>query len=144
MYIDESTGEVRQGGPKPLISVFDHAICDRAATDRIGTPQFIEVPHITIKYRGQRDYITRRLREEDKKNYPEAWARYQAEKMEAASLGAPLDKLPAFTAAIAAELRLRGIQDIETLAEAEVEDHHKKIQKQAIAYLAMMEDDDED
>jgi len=143
MYLDDR-GEVRTNGAKPLIHVFDHVVCDRAETDKIGAPQFKEVPHIKIKFRGQHDYITRRLCEEDKQNYPEAWARYQAEKMEAASLGAPLDKLPAFTAAIAAELKSLGIQDIETLATAEVEEHHAKIQKQAKAYIAMMEDDGED
>lgn len=123
-----------------IVEFYDHAVTDREATEREGRRMFRDVLYIKVKNRGFKDYISRPATEQDKDDYPQAFARYlNAQSRKAA--GFQLSAFPAASPSILAKLRLLRIETAEQLATAALDnpEEFEPLLTMAKAYVKALE-----
>lgn len=96
------------------VCIHDYAVPDAAATERDGRPRFRNVPYIAVKVKGERDYNSAPLKDEDKRRYPHAWRTYQYFKEQTPTTNVAL--LPGITPADLRELGALKLESVEALA----------------------------
>lgn len=98
-----------------IVVIYDYEKQDGRESERLGRPVFKTKPYIKIEFPGDNlTSIDRPLREEDKREYPQAWERYQ--KKEHMQIdGTPLAHWPMMTRLQVAELNALNIWSVEQL-----------------------------
>lgn len=100
--------------PTVFVAIFESAREDADATERDGRPRFVNVPYVAIRPKGERDYVSRPVSEEDKRRFPRAWASWTAR--QAAQVKPSVALLPGIRPAALRELEALGLRDVEQLA----------------------------
>lgn len=114
--------------------------------DEAGNRKYKDSVYVKIRAKGMKDSHSREMKEEDKLRFPMAWKRF--EKDNSFVDGTPLKALPFTTPSMIRELEnleIHSVEDLAHLQEMAVSKIHRgrTLQKQAIAYLAAMEVEDE-
>ena len=106
--------------PDCFVAIYIDAMPDGDATEREGRPVFRNVPLISIRNKGEKDFISAALTDEHLKIYPRAAKWWAEHKSDAAKVSVRL--LPGITPAEVAELEALSLGDLESLAEYDVPD----------------------
>jgi len=111
---DEGVRQARHG----LIATFYHRpVQNEEETEVQGRPIFDTHDYIEIMIPGDsKTKVNRRVKNEDKEKYPEAWARFQNNE-KGAIVGTPLTEWNFLTSTRAAELRAQGLSTVEEIAD---------------------------
>lgn len=119
------------------VEFYLHPVVDREASVKAGRRIYRSEAYIKVQPRGYKDFVSRRVSEQDKHDYPVAWARF--ENAQNRDAGTPLDKLPSWSPEAEAELKALGIRTLEDLAAKEVAADLKHLQQQAQWFIEMKE-----
>ena len=84
---------------------------------RVAINKWEDVIHINLRTPGSRDSYSREATEQDKLDYPIAWEKFEAG--ESQDTGTPLTMLSECKTTFELELKARGLETIELLAECE-------------------------
>lgn len=104
--------------PDCFVAIHIDAMADSDATAREGRPVFRNVPMISIKNKGEKDFVSKPLSNDHLQIYPRAAKWWAEHKADAAKVSVRL--LPGITPADVAELEALNVGDLATLADAEV------------------------
>ena len=119
------------------VEFFQQAVMDREASVKAGRRIYRDEVYIKVVPKGYRDYVSRKASDQDKRDFPVAWARFDNLRKQIA--GTPLDRLPGWSATVEAELRALGLNTVEQLAEGDVAGELADLQQQAQWFVAMRE-----
>jgi hypothetical protein len=135
MELQEINGKVVEVGTPPTATFYEHP-------KKVGIGKYKSVDYVSVRAPGFKDYMSRPATEQDKVDFPDAWANYQGG-MEQVTGSTPLTMLPAYKTAFMLELKVRGITCIEQLADAPAphEDYLTPIWNQAKLYMTLAEGD---
>lgn len=64
--------------PEPKVRIYPHAVRDEDASAAEGIPVYREMPYIEVRIPDDRDYLSRPVTDDDRRNYPAAWAAYES------------------------------------------------------------------
>lgn len=105
----------------PIINFYDHATPDEEKTKASGRPRYKAVPYISIKPTAPdlvvKDLFSRAVTPEDKLQFPEQWAKYEARKQRIKERNPAIEVMPGMTVEAHAEFRELGLFDCKQLAE---------------------------
>lgn len=138
MGLREVNGQiVDSGDPKVRVHFYEQACL-------VGPGEYEARDYICIRPVSTRDHMSRLATEEDRENYPEEWAAYQAGANEDDPLNTPLTALPGFRTHVGLALGSLGITTVSQLAaceESPVKDGETLL-RQAKFYVRMIEEED--
>ena len=104
--------------PDKLIVVFHkQAIQNHKKSADAGRPIYEEFDYVRIQHPGERDYVDRKVTQQDAHRWPAQWMAYTQQKGQAV-IGTPIDLLFPKHPGIAANIRSAGFHTVEQLAEA--------------------------
>lgn len=104
--------------PDMYVSIFEDAVEDGDLSEKSGRPRFRNVPMISVKNRGERDYVSVPLTNEHLQRFPNAARWWNAHKNDAAQVSVRL--LPGITPAEVAELEALSLSTLDALIDASV------------------------
>ena len=94
---------------KPLIQFYDHAVRNNEKSEQYGRPRYDAKVYLrkvpTSPDRVVRDVFSRKMTEQDKREYPDEWAHYLERKSGADNHNPLITILPGMTVAAQAELK---------------------------------------
>lgn len=100
-----------------LVTFFTQPVQNRYKSQIEGRPVFDAVPFVRIRIAGSNSTeVERKVKEEDKKRWPEAWAAYQRREQGVVG-GTPINQWPELNVVQVAELKALNIMTVEALAE---------------------------
>jgi len=114
-----------------------HATRDDVASQRAGRTIFVDVPYISTKGHGDKDFMSGPVKPEDVGNYPEEWRAFQ-ERL--ADTRTSIRCLPNLRPSILKTLEAAKIETIEDLAVANVQPELEQHKALAIRWLEMSGD----
>lgn len=126
-------GRVVEDGPPLQAEFYEHA-------KKVGIGQWKPTVYFSLKAPGVRDWRSREATEQDKLDHPEAWERFQRGVVQA-NEGTALRQLPAHKTAFELELKARGIDTVELLAEQQEApaEHLADMWRQARMFVQLLE-----
>jgi len=93
-----------------------HPQLQQVESEEEGRPVYKDVEYIQINIKGQKNSnFSRPVREEDKENYPKAWAAFRANRPDLTD-GTPIKFLPGMSPSVELELKSIGVLSIEDMA----------------------------
>lgn len=93
-----------------------HPVEQTYLSEQEGRPIMKDVPHIRIRFPGDRTKVVfRPARDEDKERFPRHWAVFE-NKHAVATIGTPIEELPGITKSDAMMLKAEGVHTVEMLA----------------------------
>jgi hypothetical protein len=96
------------------VAIYESATFDEAATEASGRPRYKNEPFIAVREKGTKDYISRPVKDDDRRRFPRAWKAWEARIGIKTTL--PLELLPGMRPAQLRELQELGITSVEALA----------------------------
>lgn len=122
---NELAGAFGMEETEPRVKFYEHAVRDQkrereqqqrieAGAEEIARPFFKVADYVEIRFPDVKDYISRPVKDEDRRTYPQQWAAYQARKERGGSRTelAVLPEMGAVEQAICDHLRLTYIEDL--------------------------------
>lgn len=101
---------------EPFVTFYTDAIEFKAESEKAGRPIFKDVPFVRIIIPGDANNIIERVaKDRDKKQYPQAWARYEAGEKDG-PVGMRLEMWPQITRAQVKEAKYFEVHTVEQLA----------------------------
>lgn len=104
--------------PDVFVSIYEDAVEDGDLSAQSGRPRFRNVPMISVKNRGERDFVSVPLTDEHLRRFPHAASWWKAHKDDARAASVRL--LPGITPAEIAELEALRLADVEQLVAGDV------------------------
>ncbi len=104
--------------PDVFVSIYEDAVEDGDLSAQSGRPRFRNVPMISVKNRGERDFVSVPLTDDHLRRFPHAAAWWKAHKGDAKPVSVRL--LPGITPAEIAELEALRLADVEQLVTGDV------------------------
>lgn len=102
--------------PDVFVSIYEDAVEDGDLSAQSGRPRFRNVPMISVKNRGERDFVSVPLTDEHLRRFPHAAAWWKAHKGDAKPVSVRL--LPGITPAEVAELEALNLHNADALCDA--------------------------
>jgi len=103
-----------------FVAIYENAVYDDEATQSAGRPRYRNAPFIAVREKGTKDFVSRPVKNDDKRRFPRAWKSWEARN--GASAPVPLDLLPGMRPAQLRELKEIGITSVEGLADCDRSD----------------------
>ncbi|HQC98500.1 MAG TPA: hypothetical protein PK306_22620 [Aquabacterium sp.] len=103
--------------PDVFVSIYDDAVEDGDLSAQSGRPRFRNVPMISVKNRGERDFVSVPLTDDHLRRFPRAAAWWRKHKGDAPPVSVQL--LPGITPAEVAELEAMQLHHVEALCESQ-------------------------
>lgn len=93
-----------------------HPVKDEAKSAAEGRPVFVDTEYIEIRVPGQRDIVHRPVRESDKHEFAQQYARFKMNAASGGEIGTPLTEAPFLVKSQVLELEHFGCRTVEQLA----------------------------